>query len=1293
MARAQILPKASGAIQYCIGENSISTGAQALNREKGEMKRKPIVDFIFVAGLIVVTMFLLSIFPASSSFMVNSRGASELSAGHSITDPIDWWPMFHHDLNHTGYSNSKAPKMYQTLWNFTTGSYVESSPAVADGMVFVGSYDDNVYALNATTGMRIWNFTTGSSVFSSPAVADGMVFIGSMDDKVYALNETTGVYIWNFTSGSSVYSSPAVANTMVFVGSYDDNVYAFQPLPLSVSVSPSSVVANVERNQIFTANAVGGTPPYAYQWYLNGTAVSGATNPTWTFTPSLPNSWTVYAVVNDSASPAASVQSNNASVTVVSPTVYIMNDGSIVPSYAPIFSPDNITYSFMGNISYPAYNGIIVEKNNIRIDGTGYTVQGDQTGYGLSLSGSNNVTIENANIQGFSFCIYLFSSSNITVSGNTATANTNEGIVLASSSNNTVNGNTIANGDEGIDLDNSSNNTVKGNDITANIYGIYLLSSSNDTVSGNYVAANGFAGIDLYSSSDNTVSGNNVTRNTNGGIYLSSSTNNTVYHNNFIGNVAQASVDSASLGNAWDNGYPSGGNFWSDYNGTDLYSGPYQNLTGSDGIGDTPYPIDSNNTDHYPLVNLFSTGPLSIPISPNSATLDIGQSALFNSTISGGTLPYTYQWYVNGTAVTGANLSSWTFAPSYSGFYNVYANLTDNIGFVAESNVAPVIVNPPPSVSVSPSAVVIDVGQSQLFTSTVSGGTLPYSYQWYLDSAPVSGANNATWTFTPASSGSYSVYVNVTDGVNFVAESKTAQVTVNPPLTASVSPSSVVMDVGQSQLFTSTVTGGTSPYSYQWYLNAAPVSGAANATWTFTPNSSGPYTVCVNVTDAANFVAESNTAQVTANPPLTVSVSPSSVVMDVGQSQLFTSTVTGGTSPYSYQWYLNAAPVSGATNATWTFTAASQGIYAAYVNVTDMVSIVATSATVPVTVNGQPSVSIMPVSVTLDVGQSQTFASNVTGGTSPYSYQWFMNGGMIAGANSSSWALTSSLPSSYIEIYAEVTDSNGTEATSNIANVNVNASPSVSILPSSIVIALGQSQTFNSTVTGGTFPYAYQWFLNGTAVSGANFSGWVFTPASEGSYTIYANITDSNGVQATSNNATITVGPRTPEVTMTNVECSKTVIGRGYGANVTVTAVDLATYSEMVNITVYANTTIIGSQNVTLPSGNSTDFTFAWNTTAFAYGNYTVSACAVPLTNETNPATSSFTGGSVAVTIMGDVNGDFKVDMKDIALVARAFGSKPGSSNWNPNADVNSDGKIDMKDIALVGRNFGQHYP
>jgi hypothetical protein len=57
--------------------------------------------------------------------------------------------------------------------------------------------------------------------------------------------------------------------------------------------------------------------------------------------------------------------------------------------------------------------------------------------------------------------------------------------------------------------------------------------------------------------------------------------------------------------NAWDDGYPSGGNYWSDYTGVDLRKGPYQNETGSDGIGDTPYSIDSDNADRYPLMNLW----------------------------------------------------------------------------------------------------------------------------------------------------------------------------------------------------------------------------------------------------------------------------------------------------------------------------------------------------------------------------------------------------------------------------------------------------------------------------------------------------------------------------------------------------------------------------------------------------------------------------------------------------------------------------------------------------------------
>jgi hypothetical protein len=81
-----------------------------------------------------------------------------------------------------------------------------------------------------------------------------------------------------------------------------------------------------------------------------------------------------------------------------------------------------------------------------------------------------------------------------------------------------------------------------------------------------------------------------------------SSSNNRFWHNTFLDNSQQVLAQTVENTNVWDDGYPSGGNYWSDYNGTDLYSGPYQNETGNDGIGDTQYIIDSNNQDRYPLM-------------------------------------------------------------------------------------------------------------------------------------------------------------------------------------------------------------------------------------------------------------------------------------------------------------------------------------------------------------------------------------------------------------------------------------------------------------------------------------------------------------------------------------------------------------------------------------------------------------------------------------------------------------------------------------------------------------------
>jgi hypothetical protein len=116
-------------------------------------------------------------------------------------------------------------------WKFRTVSYVASSPATgADGTVYVGSYDKKVYALDGKTGAKKWQFLTGDRVRSSPAIgSDGTVYVGSRDNKVYALDGKTGAKQWEFRTGADVDSSPTIgADGTVYVGSRDYKVYAFE---------------------------------------------------------------------------------------------------------------------------------------------------------------------------------------------------------------------------------------------------------------------------------------------------------------------------------------------------------------------------------------------------------------------------------------------------------------------------------------------------------------------------------------------------------------------------------------------------------------------------------------------------------------------------------------------------------------------------------------------------------------------------------------------------------------------------------------------------------------------------------------------------------------------------------------------------------------------------------------------------------------------------------------------------------------------------------------------------------
>jgi outer membrane protein assembly factor BamB len=98
---------------------------------------------------------------------------------------------------------------------------------VANGVVYIGSYDHNVYALSASTGTPLWHYATGNEVFSSPAVADDVVYVGSTDQNLYAVNARTGALLWTYNTDGWVQSSPAVANGMVYLGTSYGTVYSF----------------------------------------------------------------------------------------------------------------------------------------------------------------------------------------------------------------------------------------------------------------------------------------------------------------------------------------------------------------------------------------------------------------------------------------------------------------------------------------------------------------------------------------------------------------------------------------------------------------------------------------------------------------------------------------------------------------------------------------------------------------------------------------------------------------------------------------------------------------------------------------------------------------------------------------------------------------------------------------------------------------------------------------------------------------------------------------------------------
>ena len=204
-------------------------------------------------------------------------------------------------------------------------------------------------------------------------------------------------------------------------------------------------------------------------------------------------------------------------------------------------------------------------------------------------------------------------------------------------------------------------------------------------------------------------------------------------------------------------------------------------------------------------------------------------------------------------------------------------------------------------------------------------------------------------------------------------------------LAVAVSPSSALMDIGQTLVFTASPSGGSGTYvSYQWYLNGLAQAGETASTYSYTPTANGTYYIGVTVTDSLGHTSpQSSIVQVTVNYAPTVSVSPYSSTIYLGDTQVFTASAANGSLPYlSYQWYVNGTLQPGQTGYTYSFLSTIVGSYSITAGVTDSTGITSTqSAAVTLTVypastTPTPTPTVPPVIIKPKISEKLYFRSD-----------------------------------------------------------------------------------------------------------------------------------------------------------------------------------------------------------------------------------------------------------------------------------------------------------------------------
>ncbi len=929
-----------------------------------------------------------------------------------------------------------------------------------------------------------------------------------------------------------------------------DNVTITQPTSITVSLTiTANVTCNAGINGSLAATPSGGTSPYTYSWgpgnlHTLNTA-TGLSAGTYTSTVSDHNGCTATAiaiitqptVISVSANATANVTCNggstgSASTTIsggTSPYTYSWSNSQTnaiatglsaatytvtVTDHSGCTGTDNVTITQPSTITVTANTTANAACSGGNTGSASTTVSGGTSPYTYSWSNSQT----NANATGLSAATYTVTvtdhsgctgTDNVTITQPTSIAVTANPTANATcSGGNTGSASTTVSGGTSpytYSWSNSQTN-ASATGLSAATYTVTVTDHSGCTGTDNVtitqpnalttsitvtanVTCNGGATGSLAATPGGGTSpytyswapGNLHTLNTATGLSAGTYTSTVTDHNGctitataVITQPSAISVTASVTANVSCNGGTTGSASTSVSGGTSPYTYSWSPNGGTNssgtGLSAGTYTINvTSNTGCAGTATVIITQAAAMTITASvtaNESCSGGITGAVSSTVSGGTSPYTYSWSLSGGSLSTASGLS-------AGTYTVH--VTGNTGC---SGTATATITQPTALTITATVTTNEScsgGTTGAVSSTVSGGTSPYTYSW----SPAGGSNS---TASALSAGTYTVHVTSNTGCT-----GTATATITQPAAMTITATVTTNETcggGITGKLSSTVSGGTSPYTYSWTPSGGSLSTATGL-------SAGTYTLTVT-----GHTGCSGTTTAAITQPAALSVSVAATISCSGGTGSATATPSNGTSPYTYSW-------SGSGTSA-TKTGLSAGTYT--IKVTDHNSCTITSS---VTIT-QPAALGITISTTTNIlcngGKGTVTAGTATGGTSPYTYSWSSAGGTnLIATNLSAGTYT-----------ITVSDSHGCTGTA-----KVTITQPVAIRDSVTTYGLCNTATDSAKagVKGGTSPYTYSWSTGGTkaAVSGL----------AAGTYTV--TVTDHNGCTSTLTTIiTIQTPPATP---------------------------------------------------------------------------------------------------------------------------------------------------------------------